>query len=210
MSIYQPYLYLIGWPNLDKWYLGIQYGKNSHPSNLWTTYFTSSDYVKQFREENGEPDIIITIPAPTAEIAISKEKQLLRECDLHSGRWLNKNIAGNIIYTDDVRKKISDAASSRGQYYRQKLSKAHQGKSHSSETRKKLSIAASARPQVIRNQVSQSLSGRIISDDTRLKMSKSKTGLTHRSITCPHCQKTGGENAMRRYHFDNCKLKGDC
>lgn len=26
-------------------------------------------------------------------------------------------------------------------------------------------------------------------------------------ITCPHCNKTGGSNAMRRYHFDNCRFK---
>lgn len=26
-------------------------------------------------------------------------------------------------------------------------------------------------------------------------------------ITCPHCKKTGGTNAMKRLHFDNCKFK---
>jgi hypothetical protein len=25
-------------------------------------------------------------------------------------------------------------------------------------------------------------------------------------VTCPHCGKAGGNNIMRRYHFDNCKL----
>jgi hypothetical protein len=25
-------------------------------------------------------------------------------------------------------------------------------------------------------------------------------------ITCPYCDKTGGSNAMRRYHFDNCRF----
>jgi hypothetical protein len=24
-------------------------------------------------------------------------------------------------------------------------------------------------------------------------------------ITCPHCGKEGGSNAMTRWHFDNCK-----
>lgn len=27
------------------------------------------------------------------------------------------------------------------------------------------------------------------------------------SLTCPHCNKTGG-NSMKRWHFDNCKKKG--
>ena len=53
-----PYTYLIGWSKLNKYYYGVRYAKNCHPSDLWTKYFTSSKYVKQFREENGEPDII--------------------------------------------------------------------------------------------------------------------------------------------------------
>lgn len=27
-------------------------------------------------------------------------------------------------------------------------------------------------------------------------------------VTCPHCEKIGGRNQMKRYHFDNCKNKG--
>lgn len=26
-------------------------------------------------------------------------------------------------------------------------------------------------------------------------------------VTCPHCNKEGGRNQMKRYHFDNCKYK---
>ncbi|MGY6156628.1 GIY-YIG nuclease family protein [Paraburkholderia graminis] len=28
--------------------------------------------------------------------------------------------------------------------------------------------------------------------------------LTHATVTCPHCQKSGGGNVMSRWHFDNC------
>lgn len=56
MSI--PYTYLIGWSWLDKWYYGLQHGRNAHPDNLWTTYFTSSPIVRDFRVEHGEPDIV--------------------------------------------------------------------------------------------------------------------------------------------------------
>lgn len=37
---------------------------------------------------------------------------------------------------------------------------------------------------------------------------KMREGLRQRNAvktTCPHCQKSGQENAMRRWHFDNCK-----
>jgi len=32
-----------------------------------------------------------------------------------------------------------------------------------------------------------------------------KKGRKEEQITCPHCGKAGGANAMKRYHFDNCK-----
>jgi hypothetical protein len=28
-----------------------------------------------------------------------------------------------------------------------------------------------------------------------------------KQVTCPHCNKVGGSNAMNRYHFDNCRFK---
>ena len=33
------------------------------------------------------------------------------------------------------------------------------------------------------------------------------TGLKYKQSTCPHCNKTGRGGNMKRYHFDNCKLK---
>ena len=32
-------------------------------------------------------------------------------------------------------------------------------------------------------------------------------GLKRPIIKCSHCGKEGGNNGMKRYHFDNCKLK---
>jgi hypothetical protein len=34
----------------------------------------------------------------------------------------------------------------------------------------------------------------------RLKM----TGYKYKKITCPHCNTTGGETSMKRWHFDKC------
>jgi predicted GIY-YIG superfamily endonuclease len=40
-------------------------------------------------------------------------------------------------------------------------------------------------------------------------ISKGKTGKPHpiSKSTCPHCGKFGGNNNMKRYHYDNCKEK---
>jgi hypothetical protein len=52
------YTYLIGWSEKNRWYYGCRYGKKCNPAELWKTYFTSSKHVKNFRENNGEPDVI--------------------------------------------------------------------------------------------------------------------------------------------------------
>lgn len=58
MIIYIPYTYLIGWSKYNIWYYGVRYAKGCQPSDLWTSYFTSSKLVKKARSEYGEPDII--------------------------------------------------------------------------------------------------------------------------------------------------------
>jgi group I intron endonuclease len=34
---------------------------------------------------------------------------------------------------------------------------------------------------------------------------KKRRNYTQKTITCPHCGKTGGQGGMKRYHFDKCK-----
>lgn len=48
MFIYTPYTYLVGWSQLNKFYYGVRFAKNCTPSDLFTTYFTSSSIVKQY------------------------------------------------------------------------------------------------------------------------------------------------------------------
>lgn len=41
----KPYFYKIQEKSTGLYYVGCQYGKNSHPNNFWKTYFTSCKYV---------------------------------------------------------------------------------------------------------------------------------------------------------------------
>lgn len=52
------FTYLIGWSKLNKWYYGCRYSKKADVNDLWENYFTSSKYVKEFRELNGDPDVV--------------------------------------------------------------------------------------------------------------------------------------------------------
>lgn len=51
--------------------------------------------------------------------------------------------------------------------------------------------------------------GTVQSAEARDAISKALTGIPQRLLTCPHCQKQGG-NAMRRWHFDACPEAPKC
>jgi hypothetical protein len=105
MNIYIPFTYIIGWSKHKKFYYGCKYAKNCQPSDLWTTYFTSSDYVKEFREENGEPDIIkIHRTFTDKDSCILFEQQYLTKVDARNNlSFLNKT-NGNKIACNDSEK----------------------------------------------------------------------------------------------------------
>lgn len=69
------------------------------------------------------------------------------------------------------------------------------GRKHTEETKKK---------------ISEGNKGKIISEETKQKMRKPKSVSVIRFKTiCPHCDKIGESRAMLRWHFDNCKNKGE-
>ena len=86
------YTYLIGWSKHDKYYYGVRYSKDCHPSDLWVKYFTSSKYVKLFVKKNGKPDIIQIrkIFDDTTKARLWETKVLKRMNVVKDDRWLNK------------------------------------------------------------------------------------------------------------------------
>lgn len=127
---YLPYTYLIGWSQLDKWYYGSKTSKSkqhiANPKTLWNGYYTSSAYVKKFRELHGEPDIIcVRRTFKSREQALLWEHKVLKRLGVgKSTKWLNKSISGskfncallgddNPSRRDDVKQKISSALTGR-------------------------------------------------------------------------------------------------
>lgn len=112
MSIYKysdeyiPYTYLIGWSKFDTWYYGSQTGVTvkANPKNLWTTYYTSSKYVQEFRKLHGEPDIIeIRRTFKDKESTLQWEYKVLKRLNaIKSTKWLNKSVGGKTFYCAKV------------------------------------------------------------------------------------------------------------
>lgn len=86
------YTYLIGCKEHNKFYYGVRYKKNCSPEDLWTIYFTSSNEVKKFRKEFGEPDIIEirrTFGDNPIKAQQWERKVILRMKCVRDDKWLN-------------------------------------------------------------------------------------------------------------------------
>ena len=179
-----PFTYLIGWSKLDKFYYGARWASNSSPDDLWTTYFTSSKHVKQFRELHGEPDIILIKKLFNTVIECRDyEERVLRKLKVtKNDRWLNRGYSGKYLpsgpKTKDHQRKISIALKGH--------SPTRTGP-HSEESKAKMSVA---------------LKGKTKSNTENMHFHIMNSA----QLTCPHCNKTGQYRNMKRWHFDKCKL----
>ena len=129
-TIYQPYTYLVGWKQHQKYYYGVRYAKDCNPADLWVKYFTSSKEVKLLRKLYGEPNVkeIRKTFTDRKDAIIWETKVLQRMKVIKRDDFLNKNDApappiNNRIMSDDTKKKIS---------------KIHKGKFKSEITKQKI------------------------------------------------------------------------
>lgn len=91
MNTNVPFTYYLYWSELDLHYYGVRYAINCNPAELWTTYFTSSTYVKRLRKNYGDPDII-QVRKTFSDAAQAKrwESVVLRRVKaLDKMNWLN-------------------------------------------------------------------------------------------------------------------------
>lgn len=99
----KPYTYLIGWRDLDVWYYGVRWANKVCPEeDLWFHYNTSSEHLKAFMEENGQPDVIrVARKFDTVTAARRHETRFITRLKcVRSKRWLNKgNPNGRFIHS---------------------------------------------------------------------------------------------------------------
>jgi hypothetical protein len=123
----KPYTYLIKHRPTNRVYYGMRAANKVEPEqDLWQHYFTSSPKVQQLIEESGRDsfDIEIRRVFETKEQAVAWETRVLSRCRvLDDDRWINQNVAGYIVPTEESRKKISDF---------------HKGKAKSEEHKEKI------------------------------------------------------------------------
>ncbi len=184
-----PYTYLIGWSNYNVWYYGSRYGRRCHPSDLWVSYFTSSEYVKEFRERVGEPDVIqIRRVFDSISATTNFENTVLRrlKVTLAPQQWLNKR-ADSFKNLDTLH--IN---------YRFGTNNPMHGKSFIW-----INDGESIKQSLIVDPIPNGwVKGRL---PTKLQIRGKKRKLEAK--ICPHCGLLGKGGNMSRYHFDNCRQK---
>lgn len=109
MTIYTntPYTYRIGWSKTGMNYYGVRYAADCHPSDLFVSYFTSSEYVAQYIKEHGNPDIIEVRRTFTGEERVNKailhEQKVLQRIGVVGRQdYLNKHDGRAIDLSDPV------------------------------------------------------------------------------------------------------------
>ena len=125
-----PYTYLIKHKPSGKVYYGVRTANKLTPQeDLWNRYFTSSPKIQLLIEETGVDSFEFEVRKifETKEQAVQWETRVLRRCNvLHNDKWINQNVAGYIIPTEESNKKISEF---------------HRGKSKTEEHKRKLSLS---------------------------------------------------------------------
>ena len=141
-----PFTYLIGWSSHDKYYYGVRYAKNCSPSDLWTTYFTTSNSVKKYRELYGDPNIIqIRRTFKNIQSARLWESKVLNRMNAaQNPKFLNKRNGSwkwaVYVLTDEAKQKISNAQKGKPKS-KESIAKrlmSMQGFRHTHETKQKI------------------------------------------------------------------------
>ncbi len=123
-------------------------------------------------------------------------------------------------HSEESLKKMSNFQKGRqkSEEHRRKIGESNTGKIMSEEAKEKISIAKTGtkHSEETKKKISEKLKGRIphnkgkqASEETKKKMSEANKGKSkkQKNIECPHCFKIGSANNMKRWHFNNCKLK---
>lgn len=82
------------------------------------------------------------------------------------------------------------------------------GKHHTEKTKQIISISKTGykHTEETKIKMSKSKSGIRLSENHKKQISERQLGKKQSKVFCNICGKEGGERAMKRYHFENCKL----
>jgi hypothetical protein len=226
-----PYTYLIGWPEHNIWYYGVRYATGCHPLDLWNPYATSSNHVKSFVKEYGDPPVrIIRKTFIDSESARSWEHRVLHRLKVvRDNKWLNKT--DNKVFEPmfgelNPMKRPEIAKLFKGENHpnkklqnRLKISASHKlkGELHhtkSPEFREKMkaAILALGDKHPMKSPKKRGDNHPMRRPENRAKAVENNTGINNPMFGkkqekkyCEHCDKHISVNTYARWHGEKCK-----
>lgn len=217
MGKHEAFVYM--WTNLNIGSVYIGYHKGAKDDG-----YICSSQSKRFWDDYKNPEYEwerIILFEGTQKECVEEELRILKGLDLSDETYYNNSKGGGIIFSNEVRKKMSDAKKGKkgpkhSEETIKKMSDAKKGKVYSLDTRKKMSDGMKGRKpwnhgkttsEESRKKMSEAKKGITWPEETVQKRAESNRGRTRKKVVCPFCQKEGGEPAMIRWHFENCKNK---
>lgn len=192
------------WINLtnNKKYIG--YHKGSKDDG-YVCSSSSSIFWEDFKNPNMKWQRRI-LAEGTTDACLIIEQRILKEIDLKSDEFYNNARGSEVIFTDEVKEKIRQ--------HHLGGSSGMKGKKHTDETKRKQSEALKDR---IFTQEHLNKLRKPNKDSSNKKGPKSEAHIMNmkesfkkrENIQCPHCEFIGKPANVKRWHFDNCKLKKD-
>lgn len=198
MDIYKPYTYHLYHKPTNKHYYGCRYANRprdiANPSDLWSTYFTSSKYVKQLIEEYGVDSFIVSVRKTfdTAEQTLKWEAGVLKKFNASSNNhWLNCTNGFDGF----------DCIGPKSEGHKAKIGKANSkalaGKKLSEETKRKISESLRGKKKSAEHveKVRSSQAGKPRNPISVERMRQTKTGKPHTEV----------QRLAQRKYFENRK-----
>lgn len=188
------FTYYIAWSQQNLHYYGVRYKPGSTPSDLWTSYFTSSKIVAKMRELFGEPDVIqVRREFDDPAAAMLWEKRVLIRLGVRSrSDWLNDSCGGHIgCPTPEMLAKAAET----------KLRNGTTNAGNLPEYRTPVRYEKAKTTEV----ATKRAKGQYAATAAKIAAINEQNG--HYNRTCPHCGKAGRVPGMFRWHFDNCQMR---
>ncbi len=126
----------------------------------------------------------------------SRQFEIARKHNVDANKMGNSNKGSK--WSDESKKKLSKSKLGN----KNRVAKKHSKESKEIMSLKRIGITLS---EETKKKMSKSKSGVKKSDETKKNMSIAQK--SKEPITCIHCDKSGHYAAMKRWHFDNCKMK---
>lgn len=96
-----PFTYVITHNKSGKRYYGARYKKGCIPSDLWESYFTSSEIIQELINQDGKGAFSVEVRKTftSVEQCLAWETSVLRKLNARdSDKWLNKHNGGKVFY----------------------------------------------------------------------------------------------------------------